>query len=105
MDDDPEQFEELPGEGYIMDLWIRFTGEVVKLADDLKLSDEDIAKLMARYRPRDSTLACGVTALLQEIEMHRKLRLVTSEIRPGEELVPLSELAARSRKRKDAGEN
>lgn len=88
-----------------MDLWIRFTGEVVKLADDLKLSDEDVQKLLARYRPRDSTLACGVTALLQEIEIHRRLRLIVAEVRPGEELVPLVELADRHRKRKDSGEN
>lgn len=88
-----------------MDLWIRFTGEIVKLADDLRLSDEDVQKLLARYHPRDSTLACGVTALLQEIQIHRRLRLIVTEVRPGEDLVPLTELAERNRKRKDSGEN
>ena len=103
--EDPEEYVELPGEGDLMDFWLRVTAEVIKLANDLKLSDEDLDRLLARYLPRDGALSCGISALVQEIQIHRSLLKLGEEIRPGEELIPLSELATRRRNRKDSGEN
>lgn len=102
--EDPEEYVELPGEGDLMDFWLRVTAEVIKLANDLKLTDDDLDRLLARYLPRDGALSCGISALVQEVQIHRNLLKLGEEILPGEELVPLSELVKR-RKRKDSGEN
>lgn len=88
-----------------MDFWLKITSDVIKLAEPLQLTDNDLTRLLARYRHRDSTFACGVSALVQEIVTHRRLLDLAAEMKPGETLTSLSDLVLRRKKRVESGEN
>lgn len=88
-----------------MEFWLKITGEVVELSKTLNLTDNDLTRLLARWRPRGSSFACGLSALVQEIVTHRRLMELGAELQEGEEMVPLVDLVYRRKKREAAGEN
>lgn len=102
---DEDDWEELPGESEVMDFWLRAVGDFKKVVEGMGLSDDDLKKILERYNDLDGTISCGMSALIREVQIHRRIRLIVNEVRPGEDLVPLIELAERRRTRESAGEN
>jgi len=98
--------EELRGESEIYDLWNQLEGKVVELADGLQLTDEELQKIEARWlkigQEKGHAEGHAIYQLARHTLVIRRLRKMTSMMRPGEEMVPLTELAARMRGKGEA---
>jgi len=97
--------EELRGESEIFDLWLDLEKRVVELVDSMELTDEELHRIEVRWlrigREQHSE-GHAMHALVKHALVIRNLRKMTSMMRPGEEMVPLVELAARMRGKGDA---
>lgn len=106
MVDVPDDEEILRGEDEIYDLWLEVEKQVVEAADRLQLTEEELKRIQARWNAIGSndreSEAHAVAALARHVLVIRGIRKLTEMIRPGEELVPMAELAARLRTKGEA---
>ena len=102
----PPEDELLRGEDEIFDAWLECQKFVVDLAERIELTDAEWAKIEARWeaisKEADSHDGHAVYGLVKHIITIRSLRRMTDMMRPGEEMVPLVELAARMRTKGEA---
>ena len=106
MVDVPDEDELLRGEDEIYDLWLETEKQVVEAADRLQLTEEELEKIQTRWasigNEDGQSEAHAVAALAKHVLVIRGLRKLTNMMRPGEEMVPLTELAARLRSKGEA---
>jgi hypothetical protein len=106
MAEEPDDEELLRGEDEIYDAWLECQKFVVDLAQQLELSDDELERILARWtkiaKESDSPDGYAVAGLAKHIITIRSLRRMTDMMRPGEEMVPLVELAARMRTKGEA---
>lgn len=98
---------ELPGESELYDLWIEAQGKAVSLAEKLDLTNEDLERIEARWKTIGShdpehNDGHAIARLARHALTIRMVQGLAAMMKPGEELVPLVELVARSRQKGDA---
>ena len=102
----PPDDELLRGEDEIFDAWLECQKFVVDLAEQLQLTDDELEKIEARWKAisteAESHDGHAVHGLVKHIITVRRLRRMADMMRPGEQMVPLIELAARMRNKGEA---
>lgn len=102
----PPEDELLRGEDEIFDAWLECQKFVVDLAGQLELTDDELDKIQARWekisKEADSHDGYAMFGLVKHIITIRRLQRMADMMRPGEEMVPLVELAARMRTKGEA---
>jgi hypothetical protein len=98
---------ELPGESELYDLWIDAQAKAVAIAEKLDLTNEDLERIEARWKAignNDTEHNDGhaMARLARYVLTIRTVSGLAALMKPGEEMVPLVELAARARQKGDA---
>lgn len=98
---------ELPGESELYDLWIEAQGKAVSVAEKLDLTNEDLERIEARWlkigdHNSEHNDGHAMARLARYVLTIRMVQGLAAMMKPGEELVPLVELAARARQKGDA---
>ena len=106
MADAPPEDELLRGEDEIFDAWLECQKFVVELSDQIALTDDELVKIEARWaviaKEADSHDGYAMFALVKHVVTIRRLREMADMMRPGEQMVPLAELAVRMKNKGQA---
>ena len=92
-----EDEEQLPGEDELYDLWLEAGKSARVIADQIGLTDEDLAKIEKKWSTMGANGSAGPVSLLaHQVPILRLIGGLAIFIRPGETSVSLQELVARS---------
>lgn len=102
MVDVPDEYEHLRGEDELYDLWLETEQKAIEIADRLKLTDDEVNRILSRWSAIGEPDGHAVAAMAKHIATIRSIREMVEMMRPGEEMVPMKELAARLRGKGEA---